>query len=206
MKNFKKVFSVVLVSLMAVMVLVSCGPKVSPEDTTKIFLDVVLKDDKTNMDKIGIKEKDYTDFKKEEDTAIDESFKASGMDSSILTDDVKATLKSNILKGLSTLTYEVTPVSSEGNKATVTVKIKPFDMEKIVKDGQSKIMEKVLANPSMSEKEIYQEAFKIIGEAIAAGTVKDQPKSVTISLTKEGNLWVPSEDDVKNIMTTVMAG
>lgn len=79
-------------------------------------------------------------------------------------------------------------------------------MEKIVKDGQSKIMEKVLANPSMSEKEIYQEAFKIIGEAIAAGTVKDQPKSVTISLTKEGNLWVPSEDDVKNIMTTVMAG
>jgi hypothetical protein len=67
-------------------------------------------------------------------------------------------------------------------------------------------MEKVLANPSMSEKEIYQEAFKIIGEAIAAGTVKDQPKSVTISLTKEGNLWVPSEDDVKNIMTTVMAG
>ena len=114
MKNLKKNLIVMLVAIMATTMLISCGgPKTSPEENAKIFLDIVLKDDKTNMEKIGVKEEDYTTYKKiQEDTLMGE-LKTSGIDSSILTDEIISNLKDNILKGMSKLEYEVIPVSTD---------------------------------------------------------------------------------------------
>jgi len=204
MKNFKKILVVMMISLMTISMLVSCGTKATPEESAKIFLDVLLKDDKTNMDKIGLKEEDYTKFKKEKEDELMKGFSSAGVDESILTDEIKTTLKDNIFKGLLSLKYEVTPVSTEKDTAKVNVKISVFDMDKIVKDGQAKIMEKVIANPSMTEKEIYKESFKVIGDAIAAGTVKTEPKTVEITLTKQSNVWLPNDDDIEKIMSSIM--
>nr|WP_242964496.1 hypothetical protein [Clostridium beijerinckii] len=46
--------------MMVTIMLVCCGTKATPEESAKIFLDLLLKDDKTNMDKIGMKEEDYS--------------------------------------------------------------------------------------------------------------------------------------------------
>lgn len=205
MKNLKKFFSVILISMMVATMLISCGsPKTSPEESVKIFLDVVLKDDKTNMDKIGIDEEDYNKFKKEKEDEMMKGFEGSGLDSSILTDEIKTNLKNDILKGFTTLSYEVTPISTEKDTAKVEVKIKSFDMEKISTESQNKIIEKVTANPSMTEKEVYKETFNLIGSAMAAGTVKQDPKTVTMTLTQQDNVWVPNDSDIEAIMSAII--
>lgn len=206
MKNLKKIFVVLLVTMMASTMLISCGgPKTSPEESTKIFLDVVLKDDKTNMDKIGINEEDYTTFKKEKEDGFMKGFEGTGLDSSILTDEIKTKFKNDILKGLATLSYEVAPVSEEKDTANVDVKIKAFDMEKISTDAQNKIIKEVTDNPNMTETEMYKEMYKLIGEAIAAGTVKQDLKTVSMTLTKKDNIWLPNDNDIDVIMSAIMA-
>lgn len=205
MKNLKKIFVVLLVTMMAATMLVSCGePKAKPEESTKIFLDIVLKDDKTSMDKISVTEEDYTKFKKEKEDAIMKSFEESGLDNSILTEDIKTKFKNDILKGLATITYEAAPVSQEKDTAKVDVKIKAFDMEKISKDSQDKIIQEATSNPNMTEKEIYAKSFNFVGEAIAAGTVKQDPKTVTMTLTKKDNVWVPDDKGIDAMLEAIM--
>lgn len=206
MKNLKKFFAVILVTMMSATMLISCGePKTSPEESAKVFLDVVLKDDKTNMSKIGMEEEDYTKFKKEKEDAMMKSFESSGLDSSILTDEIKTKFKNDIIKGFTTLTYEVAPVSTDKDTAKVDVKIKYFDMEKISTDTQNKIIKEATDNPNMTEKEIYTESFKFIGEGIAAGTVKQDLKTVTMTLSKtDNNVWLPNDADIDAIMSAIM--
>ena len=140
MKKMKKLLSVVLVLSLAVTMLIGCGgPKTSPEDSAKIFLDVLLKDDKTNMEKIGMKEEDYTKFRSELESGMMEGFASTGLDESVITDEVKNQLKSDLLTGLSKLEYEVSTSTTEKDTAKVEVKIKPFDLTKVSTDAQKKI-------------------------------------------------------------------
>ena len=116
MKNLKKNIIVMFITIMATTMLISCGsPKIAPEESAKIFLDIVLKDDKTNMEKIGMSEEDYTTSKKYQEDELMEELGTSGIDSSILTDEIITTLKANIFKGMAKLEYEVTPVSTNKN-------------------------------------------------------------------------------------------
>jgi len=205
MKNFKKLFAVILVTIMAATILISCGGvKASPEESTKIYLDVILKDDKTNMDKIGATEEDYAKLKKTNEDEIMKGFENSGIDDSILTDEIKTNFKNNIFKGISSLSYEVTPVSEEKETAKVEVKIKVFDMEKISTDAQNIVLDKATTNPNITEKEIYTELFNFIGEAMAKGTVKQDSKTVPVTLTKKGNVWSPNDSDIDAIVTAII--
>jgi len=203
MKKLKRISVLLLAVMMATIMLVGCGTKATPEESAKIFLDLLLKDDKTNMDKIGMKEKDYTEFRNSFDDGMMRGFENSGLDESILTDDIKTSFKKDIITGLTKVEYEVVSSSTDKNTAKVQVKIKGFDMQKITENGQSEIMKKVTENPSMTEQQIYTESFKLIGGSMASGILKQEPQTITITLTKEGGVWLPSEDDVVALMGAI---
>lgn len=206
MKNLKKNFIVMLVTIMATTMLISCGsPKTSPEESAKIFLDVVLKDDKTNMEKIGMSEEDYTTSKKAQEDELMEGLGASGIDSSILTDETITNLKANVFKGMAKLEYEVTPVSTDKDTAVVSIKINSFSLSEITTNGQAKIIKIVTENPSMTEEQIYQEVFKIIGEIFAEGPVKEDTTTVTVNLTKINNIWIPDANFEKDIAKVIIS-
>ncbi|OOM81060.1 hypothetical protein CLPUN_12200 [Clostridium puniceum] len=205
MKNLKKVFTVILVTIMTATMLVACGePKTSPEESTKIFLNILLKNDKTDMDKIGLKEDDYTKFRKEFEDGMTQGFSTSGVDEKVLTDEVKNNFKNDILTGLTKLEYQVTLVSKDKKTAKVEVKIKGFDVKKISDDAIAKLQEKYLANLSMTETEMYQESFKLIGKGIADGVLTADQKTVTMTLTNENNTWIPGENDITALVTAIM--
>lgn len=67
-------------------------------------------------------------------------------------------------------------------------------MKKIIDNSMAKMKEEVNKNPSMTEKQIYQSAFKMIGEDIAKGTLVQEPKSVKLTLTKKDNVWLPESE------------
>ncbi len=205
MKNLKKFFSAILMVIMAATILVACGePKTPPEESTKIFLNLLLKDDKTSMDKIGIKEDDYTKFRKEFEDSMTQGFNSSGLDEKVLTEEVKNNFKNDLLKGLTKLEYKVTLVSNDKKTAKVEIKIKGFDLQKISTDATTKIQEEYLANPSMTQTQISQEAFKLIGKGIADGVLTQDEKTVTMTLTNENNTWIPAENDIAALVSAIM--
>lgn len=205
MKKFGKIFLVILVVMIMPMTLISCGgAKATPEESTKIFLDIILKDDKTNMNKIGVNKEDYLKLKKDQEADAMKCFGPSGLENSIVTDEIKNSLKEDILKGISKIDYEVTLESIDENTAKVNVKIKVFDMDKAIKEGEDKIKEKYLANPSMTQRDILQDYFKIVGEFMANGTVKEQMKTVKINLNKKGSAWRPEDEAQSNIMNAII--
>lgn len=206
MKKMKKFLALFLITVMATMMLVGCeGPKTSPKESAEIFLDVLLKGDKTDMEKIDINEEKYTEFRKVLEEGIMEGFSYTEIDNSILTDEVRNTFKDNMIKGLSKVEYEVVSDSTDRNISKAEVKIRGFDMKKISSDVQEKIQAEVTANPLMKEKEIFQSSFKYIGEEIAAGTIVSEPNSMTLTLTKENNVWLPGENDVITLLTVIVS-
>lgn len=204
MRELKKIFSMTLVVMMASIMLISCGMKATPEESAKIYFNALLKDDRTGIDKIGMKEEDIDKIKKDDEDKIMQFFAASGLGSDIVTDDVKNNFKDNILKGISKADFEVAPDSADKETAKVNVKVKVFDMDKIVKDAQDKITGEYLANPSMSQNDVLQESFKIIGEALAEGTFKDDTKTVSITLNKKDNVWQPDDNAKADVLNAII--
>lgn len=205
MKKLKKVLVFMLVVAMSATMLISCGePKVKPEESAKIYLDVIFKADKTNMDKIGMKEEDYNTVRKNEEDAFTSKLGTSAASNS-LTDESKDELMKNVLTGLTKLEYEVTPVSTDKETAKVNIKINCFELDKIIKNGQQKIIQKVTANPTMTQDEIMKESFKIVGEGFAEGPDKDNTTTVEVGLVKKNNIWVPDDNFEKDVCKVIMA-
>ncbi|WP_160677859.1 DUF5105 domain-containing protein [Clostridium sp. C8-1-8] len=204
MRKFKNICILLIVVLLSTLTLVGCGePKVTPEDSAKIILDIIIKDDKSNIDKVGITEKEYTNIRESFEGGLMKGISSSGLDESILTDEVKNKLKSDILTGLSKVSYEIGAVSKEKDSAKVEIKIKGFDMDKISKTAEDKLKKEYEDNQSMTEKQIYQESFKIVGEEIAKGTFVENPKTVTLTFTKENNVWMPKESELVDLMKEI---
>lgn len=206
MKNVKKIITMGLITMLTATCFMACGDKkeATPAESTKVFLDLVFKDDKTDMEKVGLSEANYGKFREELENGMMQGFASSGLDSTILTDEVKNQLKDDILKGLTKLEYDVVEVSKEKDTAKVEVKMKGFDMQKIQANAESKLMAAYLAKPTMTQAELFKETFKFVGEELAAGNIVSEPKSVTLTVDKTDGVWLPGESDVMSLMTVLM--
>ncbi|ADL49947.1 DUF5105 domain-containing protein [Clostridium cellulovorans] len=205
MKKLKRIFTLILTTVMTTMLLASCGlgkTKATPEESAKYFLDMVLKGDKSNIDKIGFKEEDYTELKTNLEDSLIEGFESAGVSSDILTDEIKNTLKNNMVVGFSKVEYEVGASSIDKKVATVEVKIKGFDMNKIADQAKTKTEDNY--NESMTEQQFYQENYKFVGEGFANGVLVEQPKTLTIKLNKVKQYWIPDESSSKLLMESLV--
>ena len=205
MKDLKKFFVVILVTIITATTIVACGePRTPPDESANIFLNILLKNDKTNMDKIGLKEDEYAELRKEFEDYMTQGFSSSGIDEKVLTEEVKTNFQNDIIKGLTKVEYKVTLVSKDKKTAKVEVKIKGFDLQKISTDAQTKLQEQYLANPSMTQSEKYKELFNLIGKGIADGILTEDEDTITMVLTNENNTWVPDKNDGIAIVTAIM--
>ncbi|ADL50026.1 DUF5105 domain-containing protein [Clostridium cellulovorans] len=206
MKKLKKFFAVLIVSVMSAVMLTACGStKASPEESAEIFLDVLLKNDKSNMDKIGMEEDDYTKFREAIDYGLMEGFAGSISDPNVLTEDIKNTLKENIITGFSKVEYKVVSSEIDGDIAKVNVEIKGFDMNTISANIQARLQEDLKANPAMTQPQMLQTSLKYIGESIANGVIVQEPKTITLALAKDGNTWLPGENDIVTLMEALVS-
>ncbi|WP_459477061.1 hypothetical protein [Clostridium saccharoperbutylacetonicum] len=195
MKNLKKFFAVFLVTVIASTMLISCGgPKVTAEESVKIFLNVLLKNDKTNMDKIGFTEDAYNKLVKDKEDKLMKSFTGDNIDKSVITDEVKAKFKDSLIKGLANLSYELKQTSADKKVEKFDLKIKIFDMKKIFADAQNKAMQDINSNPDMTKEEIQKKLLDYICDGIAAGTAKSEPQTVSLIFTKGEKVWEPMEE------------
>lgn len=195
MKNLKKFFTVFLITILTGTMLIGCGgPKATAEESVKIFLNLLLKNDKKDMDKIGFTEEDYNKLVKDKEDKLMKSFAGDNVDKTVITDEVKAKFKESLVKGLSNLTYELKKTSSDSKVEKFELKLKVFDMEKIFKDAQNKVMSDINANPSIAKEEAEKKMLNYICDGIAAGTAKGEPKTISLIFTKGEKRWEPMEE------------
>ncbi|NSB46119.1 hypothetical protein B0P06_005890 [Clostridium saccharoperbutylacetonicum] len=140
--------------MIASTMLISCGGlKVTAEESAKIFLNVLLKNDKTNMDKIGFTEDNYNKLVKDKEDKLMKSFTGDNIDKSVITDEVKAKFKDSLIKGLANISYELKQTSADKKVEKFDLKIKIFDMKKIFADAQNKANADINSNPGMTKEE-----------------------------------------------------
>lgn len=205
MKKLKKIFGMILIITMAATMLISCGePETKPEESAKIYMDLILKGDKINMDKIGVGNEEYAKFTQGFEKGILQGLEQSGLDEKVLTDEVKSNIEKDFVKGLSKIEYKVTSASNDSETATITVEIKGFDMNKIAETTSNKLDEKILNSTSeMTKTEIYQESLRFMGQGIADGILTDKPQSIILKFTNNDDKWVPSEENIKIVMEAI---
>ena len=205
MKILKKVLcATVAAGMMAVMML-GCGePKVTPEESAKITLDVVLKADKSQIDKINMSEEEYEKLR---NTMEDALIKQLSGNSIQLTDEEKTTLKENIIEGISKVSYEVEEAKIDNDTATVNVKIKGINFTELSKQLQDKLMEEVTADPSLAQDQnkILKESMKVMGELIKDAPLAEDAKDVEFTFTKDKKLkaWVASDANYMDLVTAL---
>ena len=190
MKTLKKMLSVVLVTAMMITVFAGCGAKVSPAESTKIYLDVVFKGDKKDISKIGMTEEDFNKVRTELEDSMMKQMAGASFN---LSEEEKNTFKDKILEGYSKIEYTVGEGKEEGDTATVELKMKGFDLNKIMEKVQTQVKEEVAKNPSLatSQKDAVSLSFKITGDAFAEGILVDEAKTVSLKLNKnkDKNTW-----------------
>lgn len=195
MKNLIKFFAVFLITVISSTMLIACGgSKVSAEESAKIFLNVLLKNDKTNMDKIGFTEDSYNKLVQAKEDKLMKSFTGDNVDKSVITDEVKAKFKESLIKGLSNLSYEIKQTSADKKVEKFDLKLKVFDMDKIFKDAQNKAIADYTNNPNMTKEEVQKKLLEYICDSIAAGTAKAEPQTISLIFTKGEKTWEPMEE------------
>lgn len=196
MKNIKVSFGVILIFIVLVLGFISMREfNKSPEESGKIYLDVIFKGDKSNIEKVGINGEDYAALKKNKEDILMAQLQISPL-ACVLIDSEKYNhaFLNNITSGLSKLEYDVIPVSISNNAAKVNVKINYFELSKIMKEGQEKMSGKIKDNPYMNRTEMITETYKTVEEEFNKGPSEGNKATITVNLVKKNNLWIPDDD------------
>ena len=203
MKKLKKLLSVALTAAAMSLMIVGCGgPKTTPEDAVKIQLDVMMKADKSQIDKINMTEEEFNSKRNE----LEESFvKQLGGTSYNLSDEDINNIKDAFLVGLSKVSYEVEESKIDKDSATVNVKIKGIDFKAIMNNAQAKLVEKIQADPSLAtdQNKAMKESFALMAEEFKNAPIVDDARDVEFKLTKEKNVWVVSDASFADLVSAL---
>jgi 5-bromo-4-chloroindolyl phosphate hydrolysis protein len=208
MKKLKKM-SIAIALLMVTFAVTSCSkektitPKATPEETAKIYLDMSLKNDKSNIDKIGLSDEEYEKIKNELDEELVKQLSEVNTEGAKISEEIQSSFRKEIFAGLSKVEYEVLPKSLEEDNARVEIKIKGFDMNKIIADSTEKVKGEYSANPAMTDEELMNSFIKAYGSYLANGTLAETATSLEFYMTLENDIWVPLNSDIMALGTAI---
>jgi hypothetical protein len=61
----------------------------------------------------------------------------------------------------------------------------------------------MMANPSMSQADIFKDYLDIVDEEISDGPVKEEAKTVRMTLNKKGDVWQLADNSESDILDTI---
>ena len=203
MKRSKKIITVLVSILMLTTMLIGCGgPKITPEESTNIVLEIIIKGDNSNLDKVGITQEEFNDIRKSMEDSMMSVFDSSGIS---IKDETKTNLLNSFLEGMKKVEYEVSTTSEDKKQAIVEVKLKGMDMTKISQDLAADVQAYASQNPQLTQEELIEYTFTKEAELIKNAPIKDEAKSINITFTNENNIWTPNESDMQKLGAMVAA-
>ncbi|GAA0077886.1 hypothetical protein UT300005_22640 [Clostridium sp. CTA-5] len=211
MKKLKKILVIFLITIILTPMIVSSkeNKKVceTPEKSIEIFLDVVLKDKKDEMSKIGITEEDYEQIKEELKSELTEDANSIfSINKDVITEEIVSLLNKSIISGISKVDYEANQISQTKSKAEVELSIRGLDLKEIIQKTEDEFIQSQSKKSStLSQSEMTQEIFKIWAKYLEEGIIVDNPTLIKVTLTRNGDYWFVDEKEMEKVGETLFS-
>lgn len=205
MKNLKKLITMLVSTFMLAMMFVGCGgPKITPDESAMIALDILMKGDNSKLDSIGMTQEEFDKTRKQIEDNMMSEFESSIVGLSIK-EETKTNLFNSMLEAVEKLEYEASTLSQDKKEAKVELKIKAIDFKKVSEELNKDIKAYVTENPTITRDELLDYTFNKEAELIRNGYTQETPTSITLTLTNEGNVWSLNKSDIEKIENAIVA-
>ncbi|AOR23597.1 DUF5105 domain-containing protein [Clostridium taeniosporum] len=202
MKNFKKLITVILSTLMLVTMITGCGKKVAPpEDFAKAFYEMVIYGESDTLKTLGIKDEEASTLKTQYEKTIKDAIKNNLNAASLsFTDDQINSIYNAQINAQKKATCTVETVSSD--KKTAVVKIKTTHVnttqldenaakEALAEVQKMNITDRKVALAKLGELYIQKLIEKCNGAEASSDTVENTFAFKKIHDDKGSDAWVP---------------
>lgn len=201
MKNLgKKLWTMLSVAMLGVAVVGCGGPKVSPSESVTIMLDAICKGDDSKAESIGMKKEEVKEVRDMMAKQAEDSAGQLGLD---LDDETKGLIVESSFALLEKIEYTVDTKSEDGDSATIELKVKGIDIDKIGEALDGELEKYVAEHKDAKEDEILKYMFKKQIELIKSTPLKDEEVK-TLTATKNGKIWEPKKDELIAILQKAM--
>lgn len=193
MKKISKVLLMIILSVVTLTMFVGCGgPKVAANESAQIILDILLKADNSRIGDVKMTQEQFEESRKAIEGSVAQMPAGVQLGES---SNAMQVLSEAILEGMTKIEYETTLVSEDKESATVELKIKGFDMDKVNAELTPLIQEYYTANPSITETELMEYILVKEAELIKQGYIKTTPDTLTFKFTVQDNVWLPEDSN-----------
>lgn len=201
MKNLgKKLWTMVSVAMLGIAVVGCGGPKVSASESVTIMLDAICKGDDTKVESIGLKKDEVKKVRDMMTKQAEDSASQLGVN---LDDETKALIVESTFTLLDKVEYTAETKSEDGDSATVELKVKSVDMNKISEDLNGELEKYVSEHKDVKEDELLKYMFQKQIELIKSTPLKGEEVK-TLTATKNGKIWEPKKEELVAIIKEAM--
>lgn len=195
-------------AVVLMLAMVGCGgPKVSPEESMKIYLNIAIKSDLSEASKIGMPDEDQKKAKeireKNLDTAVNTVFANA---ETKVSDATKEKFKNTMLQLAQKIAFSTEPVSKSDKSAVVKVSITSVDQDEFVNKVFLPAIEKKASEPNF---DWTTEGADVMAELYAGAVdtmpLKSEPMEFEVKcvIDAKTNCWRP--EDAKAFKANITA-
>ena len=204
MKKLTKILSMALVLMLSLTVMIGCGgPKLTPDQSAKIVLDILLKGDNSQIAEIGMSQDEFDQVRKAMDDQMEALITQLGRAS--ISEDNKKVLQESFFESIKKVEYTTKLVSEEKNTATVELSIKPVDMTALATQLMDEAKNYATANPTATQKEASEFVIQKFAELLKSAPLKSEETKIIINLSSDGKVWMPNKADFTKIGNSLFA-
>jgi|GEM_PF-822657 len=193
--EMKKCIGILVIMLLIPAVLSGCKPKIKADQSAKILADFVIKNDGSEMNKLGDSKSSVYSSTENQKKKFKENFKDGFEKSSGMTLDdgkvdkfykayINATKKINITTN---------KISESDKTAKVNVKVTYIDFKKIVFDAMGKTLTSTFDNVGNSEEELSNKYFDDVVNGLNNAKPSTKTEQKTFDFVIKDHVWVPKD-------------
>jgi len=192
-KSIKKSIAMLVVLLLIPTVLIGCKPKVEADQSAKILIDFAIKNNSSEMNKLGDSKSDiYLSMEKQKNEfkkGFKDSFeKSSGM---TLDDEKVDEFYKAYISAMKKVTITTNKISESGKTAKVNVKVTYIDLKSIVFDGVDKVLD--LEENGKDQGELIDGYIDNVIKGLKDAKPSTKTKEATFNFIIKDNIWVPED-------------
>lgn len=167
----------------------------SPEETVKKQLDVILKENTSE------KEEDDLDLAALFMDKLQKTRLACAMSEP---SEHQEEFFENIVMGLQKIHYEVTVVSQSDSSAEVSISINYFKLPEIIQNAQQILSVELKDAKSFSTEEIVNKHYEVVAQEFQKGPSDDSKTAVSVTLHKNKQKWETDSDFADKIFDAIL--
>jgi hypothetical protein len=198
MKIIRKITLLLFIVLISISILAACQPKQTPNGDAQIYVNMIVKCDKSQMSKIGITNSEADKILKEDkDSNIEDIKNVFQTGQAAVSDAQILNMYNALMDDFKKATVTTSVVSQDDKSAKVKIKTTYFDIKKLFQkastDATTQIRSKGLTDEDEATKEYWDAYAANIVQQLKIAKPSTSTREKTFNFTFKDNAWVPED-------------